>query len=395
MAAFAKCDRAFIRNLSATTLRRLGQIDALIAECLAHGPPQNAAVEAVLRLGAAELLFLHKAPHAAVNEAVELAGAVRAGAFKGLVNAVLRRVARDGTARLAEQDAARLNTPAWLWNSWQSAYGAETAHRIADAHLEEAPLDLSVRKDPQWWAERLGGALLAWGSVRIVDAGPIAQLDGYREGAWWVQDAAAALPVRLLGDVRGKTVLDLCAAPGGKTAQLAAARATVTAVDKSPKRAKRLAQNLSRLGLAAEIAIADAAHWRPPVLADAVLLDAPCTATGTLRRHPDLPWRKRADDVPALAAVQDRLLAAAAEMVRPGGMLAYCVCSLQPEEGDQRIARFLAQQPSFQRAPVAADEIGGVNELVTAAGDIRTLPCHLAELGGLDGFFIARLVRRR
>ncbi len=388
-------DRAFARNLSATALRRLGQIDAVLAAYLAGGLPQNAAaVTDILRVGAAELLFLDKAPHAAVNEAVDLADRLRLVRFKGLVNAVLRRIAREGSTAIADQDPPRLNTPAWLWQSWHAAYGAATARSIAQAHLAEAPLDLSVRAEPELWSRRLEGTLLPTGTVRLMRPGPVAELPGYGEGAWWVQDAAAALPAKLFGDVRGQSVIDLCAAPGGKAAQLAAAGARVTAVEKSAARAQRLQDSLARLGLEAEIVIVDAAAFGPGERAGAVLLDAPCTATGTIRRHPDLPWRKRAADVSALAVIQDRLLDAAASMLKPGGILVYCVCSLQPEEGEQRVARFLRRQTEFSRRSVGAAEIGGLGELVTAEGDVRTLPCDLSASGGLDGFFIARLVRR-
>ncbi|MEX0814130.1 MAG: RsmB/NOP family class I SAM-dependent RNA methyltransferase, partial [Dongiaceae bacterium] len=214
------------------------------------------------------------------------------------------------------------------------------------------------------------------------------------EGAWWVQDAAAALPARLLGPVAGLRVVDLCAAPGGKTAQLAAAGADVTAVDRSAARLERLAANLARLHLTARIVAADAAQWRPPAPAEAVLLDAPCTATGTIRRHPDIPWLKTADDLAKLVPLQDRLLAAAVEMTAPGGVLVYCVCSLQPEEGPQRIAALLAAGAPVAPLPIDPAEIGGLAEAITGTGELRTLPCHLAGLGGLDGFYAARLRRR-
>ncbi|MFO0988731.1 MAG: RsmB/NOP family class I SAM-dependent RNA methyltransferase [Alphaproteobacteria bacterium] len=388
-------DRAFARHLAATTLRRLGQIDALIAAFVARPLPKEAhTARNILRLGAVQLVFLDTPPHAAVNETVALAGARGAERYRGLVNAVLRRLAAEGKQRAAAQDAAKLDTPEWLWNSWRAAYGEGTARRIADAHLAEPPLDFSVNGDPGPWAARLDAALLPTGSLRRSTGGLVTDFPGYAEGAWWIQDAAAALPVRLLGDVRGRHAIDLCAAPGGKTAQLAASGARVTAVEQSQPRLARLGENLARLRLAADLVAADAERWRPAAPADAVLLDAPCSATGTIRRHPDLPWRKTAKDIPALAAAQLRLLAAAAAMVKPGGRLIYAVCSLQPEEGPGVVARYLGENAAVVPEPVAAAEIPGAAEFLAADGTLRTLPCHWNERGGLDGFYVARFRRR-
>jgi 16S rRNA (cytosine967-C5)-methyltransferase len=295
---------------------------------------------------------------------------------------------------MAAQDGPRLNTPDWLWSAWTAAYGENTARRIAEAHLAEPPLDVTVRGEAGSWAARLEAEVLPTGSLRRRAGGLVTELPGYADGAWWIQDAAAALPARLLGDVNGKRVIDLCAAPGGKTAQLAAAGATVIAVEQSGSRRERLAENLARLKLEAELVAADAAVWRPGAPADAVLLDAPCSATGTIRRHPDLPWMKAPRGFPALVAAQDRLLANAAEMVKPGGVLVYAVCSLEPEEGPARIARFLGAHPDTALEPVSPAEIGGCAEFVAADGTVRTLPCHWPEQGGLDGFYIARLRRR-
>ena len=389
-------DRAFVRRLVAIALRRLGQIDALIAACLDRPlGPRAAVAQDLLRLGAAQLLFAEVPPHAAVDTMVALAGARRQDAYRGLINAVLRRLGREGAAMLAVQDAARLNTPDWLWESWTAAYGEATARAVAAAHLAEPPLDFTL-KDPATagdWAAALEAEMLPTGSLRRTAGGIVAELPGYEEGAWWVQDAVAALPARLLGDVAGRRVIDMAAAPGGKTLQLAAAGARVTAVDISPKRMALLQQNLIRTGLAAECVVADAAAWRPEAPADAVLIDAPCTATGTIRRHPDLPWLKRPEDVARLTALQDRLLAAAVAMTAPGGRIVYACCSLQPEEGPARIAALLAAGAPVRRAPVDPAEAGGLTEALTPEGDLRTLPCHLAGRGGLDGFYVARLVR--
>jgi 16S rRNA (cytosine967-C5)-methyltransferase len=386
-------DRAFARALVATTLRRLGTIDALLARLIERPLPARAAtVTDLLRLGVCQLLFLRTAAHAAVDSTVALVGRRGDSGLKGLSNAVLRRIARDGEAMLAQIDEPALDTPEWLFLSWVGAYGAATAAAIAEAHRGDPPLDLTVREDPEGWAARLGGRALPTGSVRLDSAALIEDLPGYTAGQWWVQDAAAALPARLLGDIAGRRVVDLCAAPGGKTAQLAAAGAEVIAVDRAAARLKRVNDNLARLGLAAQTVAADATQWRPPGKADAVLLDAPCSATGTIRRHPDIPWLKHPDDVGTLAALQDRLLAAAVEMVAPGGLLVYCTCSLQPEEGPQRIDALLARG-GVERLAVAPHEVGDMAELVTSDGDLRTLPCHLAEEGGIDGFYAARLRR--
>ncbi len=387
-------DRAFARLLVATVLRRLGQIDAAIDARLERPLPQRrGVVRDILRLGAAQTGFLGIAPHAAVDTAVVLARARGHAGLAGFVNAVLRRIAESGP--LPEDDPEHRNVPPWLWDSWDAAYGVTTAAAIARAHLAEPPLDLSV-KDPHSatrWAASLDAEILPTGSLRRRGGGDPATLPGFADGAWWVQDAAAALPARLLGAVAGQRVADLCAAPGGKTAQLAAAGAAVTAVDSSDKRLGRLRENVGRLGLAVETVVADAAAWSPPAPFDAVLLDAPCTATGTLRRHPDIAWNKSATDVGRLVAVQDRLLAAALRMVAPGGTVVYATCSLQPEECEQRIAALLATGAEAERVPVAAAELPGLEAAITLAGDVRTLPCQWPDSGGLDGFYAARLRR--
>ena len=388
-------DRAFARLLLVTLLRRLGQVDAVLAHCLERPlAPAMARTRGILRLGAVQLLFLGTPAHAAVSESLALAETVGQGRAKGLINAVLRRIDREGAALLAEQDAARLNTPDWLWYSWSAAYGEETARAIAEAHLAEPPLDLSAKEDPTAWAERLSAEVLPTGSLRLASGqGAVEHLAGYEEGAWWVQDAAAALPARLLGEVKGLRVADLCAAPGGKTAQLAAAGAAVVAVERTRGRAERLTQNLARLHLEAEVVVADVRSWQPDRPFDAVLLDAPCSATGTLRRHPDIAWLKSPADLPPLVALQDALLDAAVAMLAPGGCLVYATCSLQPEEGADRIAALLSRRPELSRVPVAASELPGLAEAVTEEGYLRSLPCHWPARGGLDGFFAARLRR--
>jgi 16S rRNA (cytosine967-C5)-methyltransferase len=388
-------DRAFVRLLLATTLRRLGEIDHVLGT-LVERPfkSADAAGRQVLRLGAAQLLFLGTPAHAAVDTSVRLVVDAGLPHLKGLANAVLRRVAREGIALLSHCDLAQVNTPPWLWRSWMKTYGEAVTRAIADAHLIEAPLDLTPRADAPLWADRLEGELLPTGTIRRRSGGAITELPGFAEGAWWVQDAAATLPARLLGDVSGKHVADLCAAPGGKTLQLAAAGARVTAVDISGRRMIRLGENLARAGLAAELVTADAGKWSPAEKFDAVLLDAPCSGTGTLRRHPDIAWLKDEDDIGRLALAQDRLLQHAAELLKPGGTLVYAVCSLQDEEGPARVASLLAHDKRLRRRPVARAELPGLADALTASGDARTLPSMWAERGGLDGFFVARLCAR-
>jgi 16S rRNA (cytosine967-C5)-methyltransferase len=397
-AALAERDRALARKLVGTVLRRLGTLRHLLGSALDRGFPADAPrVETILLIGAAQLFWLDVADHAAVDLAVRLAQADRRAArYPGLVNAVLRRMARDGRTALAGLDMAALDTPEWLLARWRRAYGEATTRAIAAAHGEEPPLDLTVKHDREAWAARLRGRVLATGTVRLVAHGPVSLLPGYAEGAWWVQDAAAALPARLLGDVAGRRVADLCAAPGGKTAQLAAAGARVTAVDRSPGRLTRLRENLARLGLAADTVAADALEWEAEPF-DAVLLDAPCTSTGTIRRHPDIPWLKREVDLAAMTALQARLLAKAVTLTRPGGTLVYCTCSLEPEECETQISALLARTPGLVRRPLAAAELDGQADFVTPVGDLRTLPCHWPDpdprMAGLDGFYAARLER--
>lgn len=388
-------DRAFARLLTMTALRRLGQIDDLIDRCLDKPLPARArGALMALRLGVAQAMFLDTPAHAAVDTSVRLAVARRGRAYKKLVNAVMRRIVRDGDAWRDAQDAARLNTPDWLWDSWFAAYGETVTRSIADAHMVEPPLDLTVKGDAAALGELLEARVLPTGSLRRQGGGRVADIAGFADGNWWVQDAAAALPAGLLGAGPGDSVIDLCAAPGGKTAQLAARSADVTSVDRSPARLARLEENLARLNLAATTVEADVATWRPPDPAKFVLLDAPCTATGTIRRHPDIAVLKTADDVTGTAAAQRRLLGHAAEMVAPGGTLVYAVCSLQAEEGPAQIAAFLDDGAPFTRRPIDAREVGGLSQLITDQGDLRTLPCHLAEQGGMDGFYAARLTRR-
>lgn len=386
-------DAALARAIAVATFRRLGQIRRVLAERLDKGlPVGKPRLLALLTTGCAQILDLAVPDHAAVDLAVRLAKADRrTEGFAGVVNAVLRRVAREREAILAAAEPLSENTPDWLARRWVSAYGPERAEDIARAHLSGAAIDLTLRheEEAEGWAERLSATLLPTGSLRLPpDGAAIPDLPGFVEGAWWVQDAAAAIPARLLGAEQGERILDLCAAPGGKTMQLASRGALVTALDRSAPRLERLRENLARLGLSAEIAVADATSYAGEPF-DAVLLDAPCSATGTIRRHPDVAWTKAEADIGRLAALQSRLLDQAAGLVRPGGRLVYCTCSLEPDEGEAQVAAFLARDQRFVRVPVRPEEVGGRGELIDGHGDLRTLPCH-----GLDGFFASRLVRQ-
>jgi 16S rRNA (cytosine967-C5)-methyltransferase len=384
-------DAGFARAIVSETLRRFGQLEALIRLYVPKPPARHRAgpVPEILLAGACELLFLEVPAHAAVDAANQLAEAdLKAMHFKPLINAVLRRVARDGKGALAAQDATRLNTADWLWARWCETYGEETARAIAAAHLEPPLLDIVSKGSAIPEAEPLFGNV--W---RLCGHERIETMAGFVEGDWWVQDAAAALPALLLGEVRGKTVIDLCAAPGGKTAQLASAGARVIAVEREASRLARLRENLARLNLEAALVAADARDFRPQQPAPFVLLDAPCSATGTIRRHPELPWIKGASDVTLCAAAAGELLEAAAEMTAVGGLLVFAVCSLEREEGGEQAEAFLARNRDFVRVRIAPEELFGHCEWIDSAGDLRTLPCHLAAHGGMDGFYAARFRR--
>lgn len=392
-AALSERDAGFARAIANETLRRFGQLDALVRECVPKTPPPHKAGPTLelLLAGSCELLFLNVPAHAAVDAANRLAARdAKAVHFKPLINAVLRRIARDGANMLAAQDAPRLNTPDWLWQRWCETYGEETARAIAAAHAKPAPLDLVMKGEP---VEIANAQELPGGMLRLRESARVDTLPAYREGSWWVQDFAASLPARLFGNLRGERVLDLCAAPGGKTAQLIAMGAHVTAVERDGGRLLRLKDNLERLKFQAELVEADIRDFAPEKPAPFVLLDAPCSATGTIRRHPELPWIRSAADVMQAAAAAGELLDAASAMVARGGMLVFAVCSLETEEGPEQIAAFLAHHKDFTRLPVPPQDVFGMAELLSGAGDLRTLPCHLAQRGGMDGFYAARLIR--
>jgi 16S rRNA (cytosine967-C5)-methyltransferase len=394
-------DRALMRRLVATILRRLGTLGHLLSRLLDRGIPTDAPrAQSALLIGAAQILWMDVPDHAAVDLSVRLVQSDRRAAkYAGLVNAVLRRCAREGAGLVDEVKAETLDIPPWLLTRWTAHYGEATARAIAQAIGHEPSLDISVKSDASQWAARLHGELLQNGTVRTLLQGSVTMLPGFAEGAWWVQDAAAALPVRLFGDVKGKSIVDFCAAPGGKTAQLAHAGARVIALDRSPARIARLKDNLARLALPAEAVVADAVEWQSADSGgfDGILIDAPCTSTGTIRRHPDVAWLRQESDIAALTALQKRLLERAAGLLKPGGTLIYCTCSLEPDEGEAAVATLLAGGCGLKRIPIEAGEVAGLSEIINAEGDLRTLPCHLPHadprLAGLDGFYAARLVK--
>jgi 16S rRNA (cytosine967-C5)-methyltransferase len=394
-------DRALMRRLVATILRRLGTLEYLLTRLLDRGVPTDAPrANSALLIGAAQILWMEVPDHAAVDLSVRLVQSDRrASKYAGLVNAVLRRCAREGQPLIEETAGQTLDVPQWLMARWSEHYGEDAARAIAQAIGHEPSLDLTVKSEAEHWATRLHGELLPTGTVRTLLQGSVKMLPGFSDGQWWVQDAAAALPARLFGDLKGKAVADLCAAPGGKTAQLAHAGARVTAIDRSPARVARLRENLARLSLEVETEVADATEWRndTPGSFDGVLVDAPCASTGTIRRHPDVARLKQESDIGALTAVQRRLLHKAVALLKPGGTLVYCTCSLEPEEGEQAVAALLDADAGVSRVPVEPAEVAGLAEIVTADGDLRTLPSHLPHsdprLAGFDGFYSARLVK--
>lgn len=387
-------DRAFLAILLLTTFRHLGEIKAVVGSHLAKPLPRKAGpANLILWLAATQLLFLDTPPHAAIDLAVQSARMnTNATHFSGLINAVLRKVSAGGKQALLKLNAPRLNTPDWLWNRWKRGYGEETAKLIASAHGAEPALDLAVKVDPEIWAERLGGTLLPGSHIRLPENhATITGLPGFDEGAWWVQDAAAGMPVLLFGDLKGKTALDLCAAPGGKTLQMVAAGASVAAVDVSGTRLQRLRENLMRIGLAAQVIENDVLSLGMTGEFDAVLLDAPCSATGTIRRHPELPYLKDDQQLTQLMALQHNMLVAASERVIPGGLLVYCTCSLEPEEGEEQIGRFLSRNSAFE---LVAPPSTIPAHFVAPEGWLRILPyMKIGTAQGLDGFFAAAMRR--
>lgn len=386
-------DRAFARLIAATTFRRMGQIDAALKPFVRQRPTKL--VYAALQTAAAQILYLGTPAHAAVGETVAmLKSRGSSKGFANMANAVLRNVVDKGP-NLAGAQPPKVNIPGWIRGEWERAYGRQAGRKMSAQLMKDPVLDVSVKANASDWAVKLGGEAIAAQSVRLGKIGDVTALEGFDVGDWWAQDVAASLPVQLLGDVKGLRVLDMCAAPGGKTMQLAAKGAIVTALDKSEGRLERVKENLDRTKLSAEIICADALEWAPEGdLYDIVLLDAPCSATGTFRRHPDVLYNRSPKDVANLVRLQDKLLAKAAEFVRPGGTLLYCTCSLMPKEGQPRVDTFLQNLPDFRLIPILNVPSLALPQEAFSEGSLRSLPYYLEDKGGMDGFFIARLERK-
>lgn len=390
-------DRAFVRLIAATTFRRMGQIKAVYKPLIRKAPP--AFIQATLETAAAQIIFLGTPAHAAVGETVGMLKANKTTrGFANLANAVLRKVVEEGP-KLAGSEAPRANIPGWIRGSWEREYGRAAVRKTSLQLIKDPPLDLTLKdiseENTQSWADKLGGKVILPGTVRLDSIGNVAALEGYDAGDWWAQDVAASLPVRIIsdiiGDIEGKSVLDLCAAPGGKTLQLAALGANVTAVDKSEGRLERLKENLNRTNLSADIICEDALDWNTDKTFDVVLLDAPCTATGTFRRHPDVLYNRTPKTLSQLVRLQDKLLPKAASFLKPGGILLFATCSMQPEEGDPRIEAFLKTLPNFSLISSIISPLLIAGQALSEGPTLRTLPFYRDDLGGMDGFYIAAL----
>lgn len=389
-------DRGFVRHLGTTCLRHLGQLDAMINHCTSRKlTSKQKTIRNILRLGITQLLYMAVPAYGAVNSAVKMTDKQQNNTdrhSKGMVNAILRRIDRE-REKFSTSFSPTMNIPKWMKEGWKIHYGAEAVDKIAVALLAEPPLDLSIKPecDGEEWAKKLGGTLLANGSIRCEKAGLVQNLPAYDDGMWWVQDVAASLPAILLGATAGDPVLELCAAPGGKTAQLAAKGCQVTAVDQSARRLRRLKENMDRLNLTCDIVTSDAAEYKPDKDYFHILLDAPCSSTGTMRRHPDVSRAKGPKDIQALGEIQARLLDAVVDMMPVGGILVYCVCSLQSQEGAGQIKALLDRNGTVKRKMISGTELSGFESSVQENGDVQTLPHYFS--GGMDGFFISRLVK--
>lgn len=386
-------DRALVRAIINSALRHLPRIETAISMMLDGPLPQGArSLHHVLVVAVAQMLYLDVPDHSAVDLAVEQAHRdPRNKRFVKLVNAVLRRLGREKEAVMAAIEVIPV-LPQWFQDRLVAAYGEDVAARIAQSQLVPSAIDLTVKSDPEGWAKKLNGTVLPNGSVRLGSfEGQVSALEGFAEGEWWVQDFSASMPVRLMGDIKGKRVADLCAAPGGKTAQLVLAGAEVTALDQSGNRLKRLKENLSRLGFAAETVEENMLKFQPDELFDAVLLDAPCSSTGTLRKHPDVSWTKDEKDIAKLANLQEQMLRHAIGLVKPGGLVVFSNCSLDPSEGEAMVARVLESDSGVERVAVVPEALPGMEIAISSDGDLRTTPDMF---GGVDGFYAAVLRRR-
>ena len=386
-------DRRFVQLLATTSLRYRGQLEKVLAPLVARRPfGAQANANLILLMGAAQLLLLKTGAHAAVDNTVELMRQTGFERLCGLANAVMRRLTREGEELFAATNALD-NLPDWLQQSWRHYWGDAVTMAIADLAMLPPPLDISVKGDAIEWAETLEAQHIVGNSLRREFEGDPSLLAGFDEGAWWVQDAAAALPARLLNVSAGQTVIDLCAAPGGKTAQLIVAGGNVTAIDNSRKRLDRLRRNLKRLRLSANLVLCDGADYHPIAPVDAILVDAPCSATGTIRRRPDILNKRDAEDISALQQLQWQLVTNALGWLRAGGCMVYATCSLQPEEGEDIVSAIIdGANGQYTIDPITPDQVGIFARSITENGCMRILPNDYRDIGGVDGFFIARLL---
>ena len=409
----SRADKSLVRAIATTAFRHRGEIDLALSKILDRKLPKNARhLLHTLHVAAAQILFMDIPDSAAVDLAVTaLNEEKRSHRFASLANAILRRMSREKETLFQSHSAtelAVLNMPAWLRSRTKKSYGRDRLATIASQHMLEPVLDLSVKSDPEGWAKKLGGIHLLNNTVRINASGNVEDWEGYQDGGWWVQDAAAAVPATLFGDLKGKTALDLCAAPGGKTAQLANLGASVTALEASKPRLQRLEDNMKRLKFEVESVNADLFEWEPTELFDVVLLDAPCSSTGTIRRHPDVQWTKSPEIVDGLAKLQKDMVTKAANFVKPGGVLVFANCSLDRAEGEDVYAQLLSADTDLAPHPVTKDEMQKLPEVITGQGTVRTLPSHLQNINttddtttdpmrftGLDGFFAARFQKTK
>jgi 16S rRNA (cytosine967-C5)-methyltransferase len=386
LARLAPEDRARAQRLALQTLRGMDRADRMLKPFLQKRPPLT--VRNVLRMGTIEI-WSGEAPHGVVNACVSIAGQdTHTQGMKGLVNAVLRRISEERPGAWDRLPVPRL--PDWLRGPMIEAWGKPAVERMEDAHFAGATLDLTAKGDPRAVAGAVGGTVLPTGSVRVRGSAQVSAMPGYAEGDWWVQDAAAALPVKVLAPEKGEKILDLCAAPGGKTMQLAAAGAKVTALDLSARRLERVSENLTRTGLEADVVAGDALEFDTGGW-DAILLDAPCSATGTIRRHPDLPYAKDGSEFGALIDLQAEMIDHALTLLRPGGRLLFCTCSLLPDEGEVQADEALARHPGLEADPGALIIEGVDPSWITAEGGLRLRPDYWPDLGGMDGFYMVLL----
>ena len=391
-------DRMLVRAILGAALRHRADIERILGAYLDRPLPQNAlSLRHLLHVAAAQVLYLDVPDHAAIDLAVTAAKSdPRNQRFSGLVNAILRKLARNADKERAQSSAIE-NIPAWFSHMLIENYGREKAAKILAAQANEPPIDISVKSNPEMWAEKLGGHVLFNGTVRLEHVeGAVSDLEGYQQGEWWVQDVAASLPARLLGNIKDKAVADLCAAPGGKTAELAVQGAHVTAIDLSENRLKRLQHNMERLDLKVATWAGNLKDFKPQELFEAVLLDAPCSSTGTIRRHPDILWTKDIRDVEKLAKLQLELLVASISLVKIGGLIVFANCSIARQEGEELVNNVLSSRNDIKLVPIRDEEVGDRKELLSN-GVLRTTPADLEgqtpSLSGMDGFFAARFKR--